>query len=210
MTGRPSKYFSSIVSVGFAPSVVDAEVGDVAFVLQHLDHARSSASTTTSTRPVLPRGLRVADAGQQIGNGISHAHAICSLPARLGRRPAISPRAAASRIFTRARPNLRYTPRERPVIAQRLRRASGLASRGSFCSFDLRVGTLLGGGLRAANQLFQLSALRRVLLHDLGATLLALDHVRLGHSPVVPLLAEREIEGFEQRLGRACRPSPSW
>jgi hypothetical protein len=30
---------------------------------------------------------------------------------------------------------LRYTPRERPVIAQRLRCRDGLASRGSDCSF---------------------------------------------------------------------------
>src|SRR5262245_54849567 len=48
--------------------------------------------------------------------------------------PGISPRCATSRIFTRARPNLRYTPRERPVIAQRLRPRDALASRGCACS----------------------------------------------------------------------------
>ena len=62
--------------------------------------------------------------------------------------PGNSPRTTASRTFTRARPKRRYTPRERPVIAQRLRPRIGLASRGSFCSFDLRVGTHLRRGLR--------------------------------------------------------------
>ena len=41
----------------------------------------------------------------------------------------MSPRIAASRSLVRDRPNFRYTPRERPVIWQRLRLRIGLASR---------------------------------------------------------------------------------
>src|SRR5690606_35558111 len=41
---------------------------------------------------------------------------------------------------------------------------------------------LLGRSLGAADQLLELRTLRGVLLRNLGATLLALDHVRLGHS----------------------------
>src|SRR5579862_6321075 len=41
---------------------------------------------------------------------------------------------------------------------------------------------LLGRRLGAADQLLQLRALRRVLFHDPGATLLALDHARLRHT----------------------------
>src|SRR5215469_10540771 len=45
----------------------------------------------------------------------------------------------------------------------------------------LRGRTLLGRGLGAADQLLELSPLSRVFFHDLGATLLALDHARLRH-----------------------------
>src|SRR6185437_5859598 len=45
----------------------------------------------------------------------------------------------------------------------------------------LRGRTLLGRSLRTADQLFELCPLHRVSLHDLGATLLALDHARLRH-----------------------------
>src|SRR5215218_4460094 len=41
----------------------------------------------------------------------------------------------ASRSLFRPSPNLLYTPRERPVMAQRLRWRAGEESRGSFCSF---------------------------------------------------------------------------
>src|SRR5665213_1852723 len=44
--------------------------------------------------------------------------------------PGISPRIATSRSLQRDSPNLRYTPRERPVMAQRLRWRLALASRG--------------------------------------------------------------------------------
>src|SRR6266513_3148692 len=40
---------------------------------------------------------------------------------------------------------------------------------------------LLGRAVGAADQLLELGALRRVLFHDPGATLLALDHARLRH-----------------------------
>src|SRR3989442_484846 len=45
----------------------------------------------------------------------------------------------------------------------------------------LRRHALLGRALGAADQLLELGALHRVLLHDPGATLLALDHARLRH-----------------------------
>src|SRR5579871_103223 len=47
--------------------------------------------------------------------------------------PGISPRMATSRSLLRARPNLRNTPRGRPVSRQRLRRRVGEALRGSCC-----------------------------------------------------------------------------
>src|SRR4249919_798548 len=50
------------------------------------------------------------------------------------RRPGTSPRMVASRSLLRPRPNLAYTPRERPVSSQRLRTRLGEESRGSFCS----------------------------------------------------------------------------
>src|SRR5690242_2106007 len=50
--------------------------------------------------------------------------------------PGISPRIAYSRSLLRPRPNLRKTPRGRPVIAQRLRSRVGFALRGSCCSLS--------------------------------------------------------------------------
>src|SRR5207342_1705835 len=50
------------------------------------------------------------------------------------RRPGTSPRMVASRSLLRPRPNFAWTPRERPVRAQRLRWRAGDESRGSFCS----------------------------------------------------------------------------
>src|SRR5215469_4935414 len=49
----------------------------------------------------------------------------------------------------------------------------------------LRGGPLLGRALRASDQLLELRALGRVLFHDPGATLLALDHARLDRKSVV-------------------------
>src|SRR3984957_18175316 len=64
----------------------------------------------------------------------------------------------------------------------------------------LRRLPLLVSGLRAADQLLELRTLHRVLLHDLCATLLALDHVGFRHSlRKSSLFAEREAERFQQR-----------
>src|SRR5581483_8005391 len=110
---------------------LEAVVRDVAFVLQHLRN-RGLELGGGHAHLALARALAVADASQQIGDGIGHAHA--AYPYQLALvRPGISPRLATSRIFTRDSPNLRYTPRERPVMAQRLRWREGLASRGKDC-----------------------------------------------------------------------------
>src|SRR5690606_32346766 len=50
------------------------------------------------------------------------------------RRPGTSPFMVALRSMLRPRPNLRYTPRERPDSSQRLRWRLGEESRGSFCN----------------------------------------------------------------------------
>src|SRR5262245_43059894 len=71
--------------------------------------------------------------------------------------------------------------------------------------FGLRSKLLFRGAARAADDFLQLRALRRVLLHDPRATLLALDHARLGHTVCIScctsgnLFPEREVESFEQR-----------
>src|SRR5580658_7226308 len=117
---------------GLLPFGLETHIGHVSFLFQDArDRGLELGGGHAHFR--FARGLPVADTGQQIGDGIGHAHA--AIPYQLALvRPGISPRFATSRIFTRARPNLRYTPRERPVIAQRLRCRDGLASRGSACS----------------------------------------------------------------------------
>src|SRR5215831_6444432 len=113
--------------------------------------------------------------------------------------PGNSPRATASRTLTRARPKRRYTPRERPVIAQRLRPREGLASRGSFCSFTCSSARASGEvlGLR-------MSSLRAARFAAYFFTILARRFSRstmfVLAIPYGSLLAEREIEGIEQGL----------
>src|SRR5437879_8020477 len=58
----------------------------------------------------------------------------------------------------------------------------------------LRGGAVVRGSLRAADQLLELRAPRRVFLHDPRATLLALDHVRLRHSRVVTYLRKGKLK----------------
>src|SRR5437762_13936494 len=89
---------------------------------------REDASCTSLLPAVWPFGCASTD--RQWGRSCS-----CGAPHQLAlARPGISPRLATSRIFTLERPNLRYTPRERPVMAQRLRCREALASRGCVCS----------------------------------------------------------------------------
>src|ERR1700730_11623708 len=53
---------------------IEAEVADVALLLQHLD-AGGLQARGGELHFALARGLAVADARQQIGNGVGHAHA---------------------------------------------------------------------------------------------------------------------------------------
>src|SRR5262249_54384632 len=74
----------------------------------------------------------------------------------------------------------------------------------------LRGEFLFRGAARAADDLLQLRTLRRVLLHDPRATLLALDHARLGHTVCIScclsgnLFPEREVESFARRAPLLC------
>src|SRR5579863_9887033 len=112
-------------------------------------------------------------------------------------RPGISPRLAASRSLVRANPNLRYTPRERPVIEQRLRCRDAAASRGWRCSsacaasrpsapvFGSRISSL--SSARRAAYFF---AILRRFFSRMSMFVLAMSYT---------LLTERKIEGFQKR-----------
>ena len=91
------------------------EAFDVALVLQHLGDRDLDLRRRASRRPPL-RHLRVADARQHVGDGISHAHASPRSYQLALTMPGISPRIAYSRSLLRPRPNLLYTPRGRPVM----------------------------------------------------------------------------------------------
>src|SRR6476660_1158413 len=111
--------------------------------------------------------------------------------------PGISPFRARSRSLLRPRPNLLYTPRGRPVSAQRVRSRTGEASRGSLCS-------LARASSRASSEareswMISISAarfglnfstvLRRFLSRSTSASLAML----------VPSVLEREAERRQQR-----------
>src|SRR5262249_23325525 len=119
--------------------------------------------------------------------------------------PGISPRFTTSRIFTRDSPNLRYTPRERPVIAQRLRPREALASRGCCCSF-VCAATRCSGVLRGL-RMISFSCAR------FAAYFFTIPARRFSRSTMLVLairslvscctsgrlFPEREVESFEQR-----------
>src|SRR5215468_7241720 len=62
---------------------IEAEIADVALLLQHLDDGGLQARGA-ELHFALARGLAVADTGQQVGDGVSHAHGQRPSPARLG------------------------------------------------------------------------------------------------------------------------------
>src|SRR5690606_23243062 len=110
----------------------DTEILDVAFVLQHGGNGRLQLGGGHGNRRLVDH-LRIAHAGQHIGDGIAHAHVCFSYQLALV-MPGTSPRMAISRSLWRVSPNLLNTPRGRPVTTQRLRWRGGLALRGSCCS----------------------------------------------------------------------------
>src|SRR5438552_15394607 len=108
-------------------------------------------------------------------------------------RPGISPRLAASRSLVRARPNLRYTPRERPVMAQRLRCRLLEASRGCCCSSAVAAARssdpVFGSRISsfsAARRLAYFFAILRRFFSRMSMFVFAMGY----------LLAERKVEGF--------------
>src|SRR6187551_524204 len=188
----------------------DVEIRDVTLVLQDAGNRRLDLRRI-ETDMCLACALSITDAGQQVGNGIGHAHATKASYQLDFTRPGISPRLATSRILVRARPNLRYTPRGRPVSAQRLRPRVGLASRGSFCSFacaSARVSSDVRG--------LRISSLSSARLVAYFFTVFARRFSRstmlvlaMPSNLCPSLLAEREIECFQQRptvfIGRGGR-----
>src|SRR5205823_2826328 len=135
------------------------EVFDIALVLQHLGNCRLEPRRRHRDFRVAHQ-LGVADADQHVRDGIAHAHSISPYQLALI-TPGTSPRSASSRSLLRPRPNLRYTPRGRPVSAQRLRRRTGDASRGSFCSLS-RAASLSSSDARESCMISS-SAARRAL-----------------------------------------------
>src|SRR6516165_4685664 len=87
---------------------IETEVADVALLLQHLDDGGLDARRG-ELHLALARGLAVADACQQVGNGVGHAHA-APLTSSPWRGPG-SPRGLRPRGSSRARGRTCGTPR---------------------------------------------------------------------------------------------------
>src|SRR5580692_3262189 len=111
-------------------------------------------------------------------------------------RPGISPRLAASRSLVRANPNLRYTPRDRPVMEQRLRCRLAAASRGcccnSTCAFSRSSAPVFGSrisSLSSARRAAYFFATLRRRFSRMSMLVLAMAY----------LFTERKVESFEQR-----------
>src|SRR5689334_10766313 len=117
------------------------------------------------------------------------------------RRPGTSPRMVASRSLLRARPNLEYTPRERPVSSQRLRTRDGEESRGSFCSLVTASIFSSYEAVALAIVAFSVARLAACFFTSFFRLMsrLTIEVLAIVLGPVS--VAEREAEGREQRLG---------
>src|ERR1700733_13196101 len=178
ITGRPSKYFSPMVSRGFSPpaSRRGALMEAPSFCpLTMAVFRREEASCTSLLPAVWPLRMRVSRSA--IGSVMLMRR---PSPARLGE----------ARDLTAARDLADLHPRQ-PELAVHPTRAPGDGATVAVprrtgvarlrLQLRLRRHTLLGRALGASDQLLELGALRRVLFHDPRATLLALDHARLRH-----------------------------
>src|SRR5690606_25376355 len=105
---------------------------NVAFALENLEHVRTQLRGGRQDR-VLLRLLAVADTGEHITQGIGQSHSLDPHQLDLV-RPGIRPSLPRFLISIRLRPNLRSTPRGRPVVLQRLRTRVGFALRGISAS----------------------------------------------------------------------------
>src|SRR5574343_62953 len=92
--------------LGLAVRGLDLEAVDITFVLQHLGDGHLHLGRG-HRHAGLGDHLGVTDAGQQIGDGITHAHVVSLLPIyQLALvTPGILPSKASSRILARPRPN---------------------------------------------------------------------------------------------------------
>src|SRR5689334_5890829 len=108
--------------------------------------------------------------------------------------PGISPRSAYSRSLLRPRPNLRNTPRGRPVSAQRLRRRVGLALRGSACS-------LRRAAKRSSSEVFEFSMIAVSASRRFSNFFTSFSRLycRLITASLAMSAPERKLEAREQR-----------
>src|SRR5579872_2414352 len=147
---------------------------------------REEASCTSGLPAVWPLRMRV----RRSATG-SVMLMLRSSPARLGQARNLAARGHLADLHPRQAElavHASRAPGDGAALA--LPRGAGIARLLLQCHLGCRA--RLGRSLRAADQLLELRAPGRVLLHDTRATLLALDHARLCH-----------------RLCGSCRPVTS-
>src|SRR5205823_8882209 len=180
----------------------DGEALDIALVLQHFGDRHLDLGRRHLHGRLL-RELRIPDARQHVGNRISHAHvspaSLCLVrPYQLAlTTPGISPRIAMSRSLLRPSPNLRYTPRGRPVSLHRLRNRVALESRGS-CSNLRRAASRCS----SENLTLRMSASSsaRFLAYFFTASRRLWSRLMTAVFAMAPSVLERKFERGEQRL----------
>src|ERR1700733_618451 len=184
ITGRPSKYFSPMVSRGFSPPASRRGALMEAPSFSTLTMAvfrREEASCTSLLPAVWPLRMRVKRSA--IGSVMLMRR---PSPAGLGKAGYLAAVGALADLL----------PREAELAVH----APGAPGNGAAIAVPRRTGVArlrlqlrLGGLARfgrspgASDELLELRAPDRVLFHDPGATLLALDHARLRHRLKVPV-----------------------
>src|SRR5260221_308419 len=162
-----------------AAFVTDGEVLDVALVLQHPgDGALQSRSGHRDLR--VADQLRIADAGQHVGDRVMHAHIASPLPARfddaghfaLEREVAQLVAAQTEHAVDAARP-----AGDRAAVAQAHRRSVARQP----LQLGARLVARLVGGARVVDDLDERRAPRLELLDGLAAFLVAQYQCELGH-----------------------------
>src|SRR6266581_104275 len=112
--------------------------------------------------------------------------------------PGTSPRMATSRSLLRHKPNLRNTPRGRPVRVQRLRWRLGLALRGSCCT--LRRAAMRSSSDSLALLMMAVSSARLAAYFATSLARLASRFISASFA-MAPSVLEREFESAEEGLG---------
>src|SRR5690606_5768770 len=194
---------------GLGAFLGDAGVDDVTLALEDVGDRDLGLGGRHLHRRLADRG-RILDADQHVGDGISHARGLSPMsvvggfPAGLAQAGPVAAHGRFAQLVA-AQAELAVHAARAAGHGAAVALAAGRGVARQLLQLHRGFHLLLVAGVVAADDLLQRLALGRVLVRQLLALGLAVDHGGLGHRlcPLVRacLITEREAEGLEQGLG---------